>query len=72
MNKLVIKTGLTETGYCCSFDLLPGWVVTGSRDFSQFKKEVEESIAFYVDCAKADGEEYPSFLDSDFEVVYKF
>lgn len=72
MNKLVIKTGLTETGYCCSCDLLPGWVVTGSRDFSQFKKEVEESIAFYVDCAKADGEEYPSFLDSDFEIVYKF
>lgn len=72
MKKIVMNTALTETGYCCSCDLLPGWVVTGSRDFARFKEEVTESIDFYVDCAKADGEEYPSILDSDYEIVYKF
>lgn len=72
MKQIVMNTALTETGYCCSCDLLTGWVVTGSRDFAQFKEEVMESIAFYVDRAKADGEEYPSVLDSDYEIVYKF
>ena len=65
MSKIVMNTGITETGYSCSCDLLPGWVVSGSDDFEQFKKEVKESIDFYVECAKADGEVYPSILDSD-------
>jgi hypothetical protein len=44
-----MNTGITETGYSCSCDLLPGWVVSGSDDFEQFKKEVKESIDFYVE-----------------------
>ena len=36
------------------------------------KREVKESIDFYVECAKADGEVYPSILDSDYEIIYKF
>jgi len=72
MSKIVMNTGITETGYSCSCDLLPGWVVSGSDDFEQFKKEVKESIDFYVECAKADGEVYPSILDSDYEIIYKF
>ena len=72
MSKIVMNTGITETGYSCSCDLLPGWVVSGSDDFEQFKKEVKESIDFYVECAKADGEAYPSILDSDYEIIYKF
>ena len=72
MKQIIMNTGISETGYSCSCDLLPGWLVAGSNDFEQFKKEVKESIDFYIECAKADGEEYPSILDSDYEIIYKF
>lgn len=72
MERIVMNTGITETGYCCSCDLLPGWVVSGSDKFEQFKKDVKDSIDFYVECAKADGEDYPSVLDDDYEIIYKF
>lgn len=67
-----MNTGITDTGYCCSCDLLAGWVVTGSGNFDEFKKEVQESIDFYIECAKADGDEYPSVFDGEYEIVYKF
>ena len=67
-----MNTGITETGYSCSCDLIPGWVVAGSDDFEQFKKDVQESIDFYIDCAKADGDDYPAIFDSDYEIIYKF
>ena len=35
-----MNTARTENGYSCVCDLLPGWVVTCSGDFEQFKKEV--------------------------------
>lgn len=72
MEKIVMNTGITETGYSCSCDLIPGWVVAGSDDFEQFKKDVQESIDFYIDCAKADGDDYPAIFDSDYEIIYKF
>lgn len=72
MEKIVMNTAKTDTGYCCSCDLLPGWIVTGPKDFEQFKKEVQDSIDFYVECAKADGSEYPPVLDADYEIVYQF
>lgn len=72
MRQLVMTTGITETGYCCSCDLLPGWVVAASGGFEEFKKEVRESIDFYVECAKAEGEEYPAILDEEYEIIYKF
>ncbi len=72
MERIVMNTGVTETGYCCSCDLLPGWVVSGTDNFEDFKKMVKESIDFYVERAKADGEDYPSVLDSDYEIVYQF
>ena len=72
MEKLIMDTGITETGYCCSCSLLPGWVVSGNGDFQQFKKEVRESIDFYVSCAREDGDSYPHILDTDYEIVYKF
>ena len=56
-----MNTARTENGYSCACDLLPGWVVACSGDFEQFKKEVEDSIKFYVDCAKEDGDEYLTF-----------
>lgn len=72
MKKIIMDTARTATGYCCSCDLLPGWVVTGSSDFNQFKKEVEDSILFYVECAKKDGEKYPDILNEPYEIIYKF
>lgn len=67
-----MNTAKTDTGYCCSCDLIPGWVVSGSSDFNLFKVDVEESIRFYVDCAKKDGDEYPSVFDGPYELIYKF
>lgn len=67
-----MNTAKTDTGYCCSCDLIPGWVVSGSSDFNLFKADVEESIRFYVDCAKKDGDEYPSVFDGPYELIYKF
>lgn len=67
-----MDTARTENGYSCACDLLPGWVVACSGDFEQFKKEVEDSIKFYVDCAKEDGDEYPAVFDGEYEIVYKF
>lgn len=72
MEKIIMNTARTDTGYCCSCDLLPGWVVSGPSDFNQFKKEVEDSILFYVECAKKDGDEYPAILDGTYEIIYKF
>lgn len=72
MKKVLINTGFTDEGYCCCCDLLPGWMVAYTGEFKEFQKEVEDSIRFFVDCAKADGEDYPSVLDEDYEIVYKF
>ena len=62
----------TDTGYCCDCDLLPGWVVAHGGDFDEFKKYVQESIYFYIDCARKDGDAYPAVFDGQYEVVYKF
>lgn len=67
-----MNTGITETGYCCGCDLLKGWIVTGSHDFEEFKKYVQESIDFYIECAKEDKRPYPPVFDGEYEVIYKF
>lgn len=72
MEKVVMNVARTDTGYCCDCDLLPGWVVTGSDNFEDFKKYVRESVDFYIDCARQDGDEYPAVFDDDYEIVYKF
>ncbi len=72
MATVIMDTARTENGYSCACDLLPGWVVACSGDFEQFKKEVEDSIKFYVECAKEDGDEYPAVFDGEYEIVYKF
>nr|DAH54438.1 MAG TPA: antitoxin [Caudoviricetes sp.] len=72
MNKVIMHTGITKTGYCCTCDLLPGWIVTGSKSFDEFKNEVQESIEFYVQCAKEQHDTYPHILDSNFVIIYKF
>lgn len=72
MEKIYLNTSYSNTGFCCSCDLLYGWVVGGSDNFEKFKEEVKESIEFYLDCAREDGEEYPSVFDGEYEFVYKF
>lgn len=67
-----METSYSNTGFCCTCDLLPGWVVTGSGDFGEFRKEVQESIDFYIQCAKEDGDAYPDILDSDYKINYHF
>ena len=72
MEKVVVNVARTEAGYGCSCDILPGWVVAGSKDFEEFKKEVKESIDLYVKWAKEDGDKYPSVFDGEYEIIYKF
>ena len=36
------------------------------------KKELKESLDFYVNYAKEDNEPYPEVLDKEYEFVYKF
>lgn len=72
MEKVVMNVARTENGYCCDCDLLPGWVVAGKDDFAEFRAYVQESIDFYIDCARKDGDEYPSVFDGEYEVIYKF
>lgn len=72
MNKVIINTARTERGYSGSCDLLPGWIVACSGSFSEFRKEVEESIQFYIDCANEDNTAYPVVFDEKYELEYKF
>lgn len=72
MATIIMETSYSNTGFCCACDLLPGWVVTGSGNFGEFKKEVKESIDFYLKCAKEDGDEYPAIFDTDYDITYHF
>lgn len=72
MKTVKIKTARTENGYSGTCDLIPAWVVACTGEFADFRKEVEESIQFYIDCAKEDGDEYPDVFDSDYRIEYSF
>lgn len=72
MEKVIMDVARTDTGYCCTCELLHGWLVTGSDNFDDFKKYVKESIDFYIDCAKKDGDDYPKVFDGEYEIIYKF
>ncbi|MDR0988218.1 MAG: hypothetical protein LBM06_01980 [Prevotellaceae bacterium] len=72
MEKVVISVSRTEKGYSASCELLPGWVVAVTGDFDELAEEIQESVDFYVDCAKKDGEEYPSVFDGAYSFEYKF
>lgn len=72
MEKVIMNVARTDTGYCASCDLLPGWIATGSDNFEDFKKYVRESVDFYIDCARHDGDKYPAVFDGDYEIIYKF
>lgn len=73
MQQLIINTSKTPNGYSASCDIIPGWVVAYEGEFDGFEAYVKESIDFYVECAQADGEQYPEILaDPDLKLLYKF
>ena len=49
MKKLIINTSKTEKGYSASCDIIVGWVVAYTGDFSGFVEYVKDSIDFYVE-----------------------
>lgn len=72
MEKVVLETARTENGYSCTCGLLPGWLVAYDGDFEGFRKYVEESVDFYLECAREDGEAYAPVFDGEYELVYRF
>lgn len=72
MEKVIMNTARTENGYSCACDLLPGWIVAYTGDFDGFRAYVQESLDFYLEGAKEDGEKYPHIFDGPYEIVYKF
>lgn len=72
MSALVLTTALTPSGYCCTCDALPGWIVAHEGDFSAFKAYVDESLDFYVECLIEDGEPVPIQLQGNRKVEYRF
>ena len=71
MDEVIISTSRTEKGFSASCSLLPGWVVSFTGNFSDFMEYVKESIRFYIDCAKEDGEEYPPIFDNAYRLTFK-
>jgi len=71
MKKVIVNVGKTPQGYCASIDILPGWVLGMNGSFSEFKKELRESVDIFVEWAKEDGDDYPSVFDEDFNFEYK-
>lgn len=69
---ITINVSKTDRGYSASCELLPGWVVAVTGDFADLKKEVKESIDFFIDCAKIDNEEYPQVFNEEYIALYKF
>lgn len=71
MEQVIISTSKTENGFSASCELLPGWIVAFTGNFSEFVNYVKESIGFYVDCAKMDHDPYPTKFDNDYELLFK-
>ncbi|MFR7812819.1 MAG: hypothetical protein ACLU4N_28270 [Butyricimonas faecihominis] len=72
MEKVRVQVAKTPEGYCATVDILPGFIVAVTGDFGELKKELFESVDFYVECAKADGDVYPEVLNQEYEFEYKF
>lgn len=72
MSALILTTALTPSGYCCTCDALPGWMVAHEGDFEAFKAYVEESLDFYIEGLEEDGEPIPDELRGERHVEYHF
>jgi hypothetical protein len=67
-----VNVSKTPKGYCAAMEALPGWIVGVTGSFQDLQREVKESIEFYVECAKADAEDYPEELDNEYGLEYVF
>jgi hypothetical protein len=76
MEKFKVNVSKTPSGYCAAMEALPGWIVGVTGSFTDLKKEIKESIDFYIDCAKKHGDAYPLALagnsGEDYELEYSF
>ncbi len=72
MEKVRVNVAKTPNGYCANIDIIDGFIVAVTGTVIDLKREVNESIAFYVDCAKKDNEEYPAVFNTSYELEYKF
>lgn len=72
MEKIVVNVAKTAEGYTASIEILPGWILGMSGSFDDFQKELQESVAVYVQWAKEDGDEYPAVFDDKYEFEYRF
>ncbi len=72
MKRIRVNVAKTPDGYCANLDIIDGFIVAVTGSIVDLKREVVESIEFYVNCAKKDNEEYPSVLDNAYELEYKF
>ncbi|HCN54278.1 MAG TPA: hypothetical protein DIS88_10960 [Prevotella sp.] len=72
MEKVIMKAARTDNGYCCSCDIIPGWVVAYTGDIDGFKDYVQESVDFWQEGRREKGEDYPKVFDGDYELVYDF
>lgn len=72
MENVVIKAARTPEGYSCTCELIPGWIVAYSGDIDGFKDYVQESVDFWLEGRREDGDEYPSVFDGEYQLVYDF
>src|ERR1035437_2375766 len=72
MKKVKVNVAKTPEGYCANLDIIDGFIVAVTGTVVDLKREVIESIEFYVDCAKKDKEKYPSIFDTEYELEYRF
>ena len=70
MEKVIIKVTPTKNGYNAGCNLLKGWIVAYNGDFESFKIYVQESIKFYIDCAKKDGMGYPTIFNDEYKLIF--
>ena len=72
MENVVIKAARTNDGYCCACDMMPGWVVAYTGDLDGFKQYVQESVDFWLDGRRENGDAYPEVFDGGYHLVYDF
>ncbi|MCK9627739.1 MAG: hypothetical protein M0R37_04005 [Bacteroidales bacterium] len=72
MEKLIVNIAKTENGFCANLEIIDGFIVAVSGSFSDLKRELAESIEFYIECAKKDADQYPEVLNEEYDFVYKF
>ena len=71
MEKVRVQVAKTPEGYCATVDILPGFIVAVTGDFSELKKELFESVDFYQRGSALQvgpTETYLEFLDSKIEL----